>query len=56
MDRPQFLVKIVNWLREGYPNGISTGDYVPLVALLRRQLSEDEVKSVPRRLIHPRAR
>jgi hypothetical protein len=52
MDRPQFLIKVVNWLREGYPNGVPTGDYIPLVALLRRQLSEDEVKSVSRRLIH----
>jgi hypothetical protein len=52
MDRPQFLIKVVNWLREGYPNGVPTGDYIPLVALLRRQLSEDEVKSVSRQLIH----
>lgn len=52
MDRPQFLVRVVNWLREGYPNGVPSGDYVPLVALLRRQLSDDEVKSVSRQLIH----
>lgn len=52
MDRPQFLTRVVNWLREGYPNGVPSGDYVPLVALLRRQLSEDEVHSVSRQLIH----
>lgn len=51
MDRPQFLVKVVNWLREGYPNGVPSGDYVPLFALLRRQLSDDEVKTVARQLI-----
>lgn len=52
MDRPQFLMRVVNWLRAGYPNGVPSGDYVPLVALLRRQLSEDEVKAVSRELIH----
>jgi len=51
MDRPHFLKSIVDWLREGYPNGIPSGDYVPLVALLRRRLTDDEVKQITRDLI-----
>ncbi|HEY9314809.1 DUF3349 domain-containing protein [Williamsia sp.] len=51
MDRPQFLTKVVSWLREGYPNGVPSSDYLPLFALLRRQLSEEEVTSVSHELI-----
>ncbi|PXW35330.1 DUF3349 domain-containing protein [Nocardia sp. 348MFTsu5.1] len=51
MDRPQFLTKVVSWLREGYPNGVPSSDYQPLFALLRRQLSEEEVTSVSHELI-----
>ncbi|GAA1479665.1 hypothetical protein GCM10009624_01050 [Gordonia sinesedis] len=46
MDRPVFIRRILDWLRAGYPNGVPQGDYVPLVALLRRQLTEDEVEEV----------
>ncbi|MDL9947961.1 DUF3349 domain-containing protein [Gordonia sp. ABSL11-1] len=51
MDRPQFLHRIIEWLRAGYPDGVPQGDYIPLVALLRRQLSEDEVQEVSSGLI-----
>lgn len=51
MDRPQFLKRVVDWLRAGYPNGVPTDDYIPLVAILRRQLSEDEVREVSADLI-----
>lgn len=40
------LERIVNWLRVGYPQGIPERDYVPLVALLRRRLSIDEIHSL----------
>ncbi len=42
----RFLSSIVNWLRAGYPEGVPSTDYVPLLALLRRRLSDDEVKTV----------
>lgn len=51
MDRPQFLSSIVGWLRKGYPNGVPSGDFVPLVALLRRRLTEDEVQSIAAQLV-----
>lgn len=40
------LQSIANWLRAGYPNGVPEHDYVPLFALLRRQLSVDEISEV----------
>lgn len=51
MDRPAFLRGVIDWLRAGYPNGVPQGDYIPLVALLRRQLSEDEARDVAISLI-----
>lgn len=41
---------IVQWLRAGYPNGVPAQDYVPLMALLSRRLSADEVKQVAEEL------
>jgi hypothetical protein len=41
-----FLTSIVNWLRAGYPEGIPPTDYFPVLALLTRRLSSDEVKAV----------
>lgn len=46
-----FLTKIVAWLHAGYPDGIPGPDHVPLLALLARRLSDDEVKAVVRALM-----
>ncbi|MDF0531646.1 DUF3349 domain-containing protein [Tsukamurella sp. 8F] len=46
-----FVTRIVDWLRAGYPDGVPHTDYQPLLALLERQLTQDEVKAVTRRLI-----
>ena len=46
-----FLGKIVAWLNAGYPEGVPGPDRVPLLALLRRRLTEDEVKIVGQDLI-----
>ena len=37
---------ILGWLREGYPHGVPPKDYFPLLALLARSLSEEEVIKV----------
>lgn len=42
----KFLAKIVAWIGAGYPEGVPGPDRVPLLALLRRRLTEDEVKAV----------
>lgn len=46
MTRPLFLDSIIAFLRAGYPEGVPDVDYIPLFALLRRQLSADEVVAV----------
>jgi hypothetical protein len=47
----RFLTSIVAWLRAGYPEGIPPTDYFPVLALLSRRLSNDEVKAVTRELM-----
>ncbi|MET8774275.1 DUF3349 domain-containing protein [Nocardia sp. NPDC004654] len=43
---PPFLNAIIEWLRAGYPDGVPESDYIPLLALLRRRLSDDEVRQI----------
>ncbi len=40
------LSSIVDFLRIGYPEGVPQQDYIPLLALLRRQLTDEEVREV----------
>ncbi|MGV9797504.1 DUF3349 domain-containing protein [Mycobacterium sp. NPDC003449] len=47
-----FLAKIAAWLRAGYPDGVPGPDQVPLLALLARRLTNDEVKAVAQDLIN----
>jgi hypothetical protein len=46
-----FLAKIVAWITAGYPEGVPGPDRVPLFALLKPRLTDDEVKAVVRDLI-----
>ena len=48
------LGRLVAWIREGYPTGVPERDYVPLMALLRRRLTDKEVKQVSRALVRSR--
>ena len=45
-----FLTKIVAWITAGYPDGVPGPDRVPLFALMRQRLTEDEVKAVTKEL------
>jgi hypothetical protein len=47
----KFLAKIVAWITSGYPEGVPGPDRVPLIALLQRRLSDDEVKTVAKELM-----
>jgi hypothetical protein len=47
----RFLNSVVAWLRAGYPEGIPPTDYFPVLALLSRRLSNDEVKTVAHELL-----
>lgn len=41
--RRNVMVRLIAWVRQGYPTGVPAADYVPLVALLSRRLTKDEV-------------
>lgn len=43
MNPPGFGDHVLEWLHEGYPHGVPPKDYFPLLALLLRSLSEDDV-------------
>ncbi|MEV4347550.1 DUF3349 domain-containing protein [Actinoplanes sp. NPDC049596] len=45
-SRSNFLTRTVGWLRAGYPAGVPRQDYVALLGLLRRKLTEDEVRQI----------
>jgi Protein of unknown function (DUF3349) len=45
------VAKFVAFVRAGYPQGVPQTDYIPLLALLRRRLSDDEVAAVVTRLV-----
>jgi hypothetical protein len=47
----QVVASVVRWLRAGYPDGLPPHDYVPLFAVLRRRLSEEEVNAVTEALV-----
>lgn len=43
--------RIVGWLRASYPAGVPDKDFQPLLALMRRRLTEDEVHELGNRLV-----
>ncbi|MFI1463570.1 DUF3349 domain-containing protein [Nocardia carnea] len=43
---PRMLHAVIDWLRRGYPDGVPEADYIPLVALLRRRLTDEEVEQI----------
>ena len=45
-NRSNFLTRAVDWLRAGYPTGVPKQDYVALLGLLRRKLTEEEVRKI----------
>ncbi len=46
-----FIGRIVKWINAGYPEGVPGPDRVPLFALLKRRLTDDEVKTVAEALM-----
>jgi len=47
----RFLNNVVAWLRSGYPDGVPENDYLPILALLSRRLTGDEVKLIAREMM-----
>ena len=46
-----WVTSVVGWLKAGYPDGVPECDYVPLLAVLARRLSTDEVQAVAAQLV-----
>lgn len=46
-----FVDNVVGWLHEGYPHGVPPKDYFPLLALLVRSLTEEEVVKAARTIV-----
>lgn len=46
-----FIQRAVAWLRAGYPNGVPEQDYIPLMALLRRRLGDEEIDELGAELV-----
>jgi hypothetical protein len=46
MGLGDLVARVVAFVRAGYPQGVPQTDYIPLLALLRRRLSDDEVAAV----------
>ncbi|MGW0176902.1 DUF3349 domain-containing protein [Rhodococcus sp. NPDC003322] len=44
--KASFPLSVLKWLRAGYPEGVPPKDRVPLVALLYRQMSSEQIKDV----------
>ncbi|MFC6013584.1 DUF3349 domain-containing protein [Nocardia lasii] len=49
--RPNVLARVLDWLRAGYPQGIPKSDYVALLAVLHRHLTDYEVVVIAERLV-----
>lgn len=43
--------RVVDWLRAGYPAGVPKQDYVALLGLLRRKLTDAEVHQIASELV-----
>ena len=50
MSLGDVVARMVAFVRAGYPHVVPETDYVPLLALLRRRLSDDEVAAVATQL------
>lgn len=44
------LSRIIDWLRAGYPSGVPDHDYVHLLAVLGRRLTDEEVEEIAREM------
>jgi hypothetical protein len=56
MGLGQRVSAVVAFFRAGYPKGAPPFGYVPLLALLPRRVSDDEITAIARRLLVPRRR
>jgi hypothetical protein len=43
--------RVLDWLRAGYPSGVPQQDYVVLFGLLRRKLTDTEVRDIAAEIV-----
>lgn len=48
------LAKVLAWLKAGYPQGVPQSDYVALLAVLHRRLTDYEVRMIVEELVRER--
>lgn len=56
MGLGQRVSAVVAFFRAGYPKGAPPFGYVPLLALLPRRVSDDEITTIARKLLAPKRR
>lgn len=56
MGLTERVASIVAFLRAGYPSGAPVVGYAPLLALLPRRVSDDEVTTIATKLLAPKRR
>jgi hypothetical protein len=54
-NQPNVVVRVLSWLEAGYPDGIPRQDRFPLIALLRRRLTDEQTREIVRDLTAPGA-
>lgn len=42
---------VLDWLRAGYPEGIPPADYLPILGVLQRRLTSEEIGSIAEGLV-----
>lgn len=45
-ERQTVPARILDWMRAGYPQGIPARDYVALLGVLRRRLTDDDISAI----------
>lgn len=51
MDLALWIASIVAFVRAGYPTGMPATGHVPLVALTRRRITDDDIADIASKLI-----
>ena len=44
--QPGYVARVMSWLRADYPNGVPTQDYLPVLAVLRPQLNDEDMTAI----------
>ena len=54
-EHSSVITRILRWLEAGYPEGIPRQDRFPLIALLRRRLTDEQTQEIITELTDPRS-